>query len=129
MKGEASTYTVIARVTDRNGMSDVAISQKGIVDHTKPQLTMDKIASPFTGDLVTLTWSAVDDLSGLDYYFYTMAVYRLGVGYQTWSGRLDKSLSALQVPVNNYQFLVFRLYAHDKSGNVSSDRIVIYTDN
>ena len=129
MKGEASTYTVIARVTDRNGMSDVAISQKGIVDHTKPQLTLDKLASPFTGDLVTLTWSAVDDLSGLDYYFYTMAVYRLGVGYQTWSGRLDKSLSALQVPVNNYQFLVFRLYAHDKSGNVSSDRIVIYTDN
>ncbi len=129
MKGEASTYTVIARVTDSAGMSDVAVSQQGIVDHTKPQLTLDEVSSPFTGDLVTLTWSGKDDLSGLDYYFYSMAVYRSGVGYQTWSGRLDKSLSALQIPVNNYQFLVFRLYAHDKSGNINSDRIVIYTDN
>ena len=129
MKGEASTYTVLARVTDSAGMSDVAIRQNGVVDHTKPQLTLDKISSPFAGDLVTLTWSGEDDLSGLDYYFYSMAVYRSGVGYQIWSGRLDESLSALQVPVNNYQFLVFKLYAHDKAGNISVDRIVIYTDN
>jgi len=129
MKGEASTYTVLARVTDSAGMSDVAISRNGIVDHTKPILTLDEVSSPFTGDLVTLTWSGEDSRSGLDYYFYSMAVYREGVGYQIWSGRLDASLSALQVPVNNYQFLVFKLYAHDKSGNISTDRIVIYTDN
>ncbi len=46
MKGEASTYTVIARVTDSAGMSDVAVSQQGIVDHTKPQLTLDEVSSP-----------------------------------------------------------------------------------
>jgi len=129
MKGEASTYTVLARVIDSAGMSDVAISRNGIVDHTKPILTLDEVSSPFTADLVTLTWSGEDSRSGLDYFFYSMAVYREGVGYQIWSGRLDASLSALQVPVNNYQFLVFKLYAHDKSGNISTDRIVIYTDN
>jgi hypothetical protein len=79
--------------------------------------------------VLTFSWSGGDNLSGLDDYFYTVAANLTGGGYDTWEGYLEEYEVSLEIPVEKYQLVVFNLYAQDKSGNVTTRKILAYIDN
>jgi hypothetical protein len=122
---EASNYTIVAVVTDTSGRKGVDVSFNAVVDRTAPWINMNSVISPVTSNAVTLTWTAGDNLSGLDYY--TLAVSLNSGASQNLSSYLPPSTTSYTFPVQNEQLLVFTLTAYDKSGNQRIERVAMYT--
>ena len=125
---ESTNNFLIAVATDKAGNSDADLNFRVIVDHTKPWLEVNWPAYPFTGDVLTFSWSGGDNLSGLDDYFYSVAANLSDGGYDTWGGSLEQYEDSLEIPVEKYQFVMLNLYAQDKSGNVTIRKILAYID-
>lgn len=128
-KNESTNNFLIAVATDKAGNSDADLNFRGMIDHTDPWLDVEWPVSPFKGEVLTFSWSGGDNLSGLDDYFYTVAANLTDGGYDTWEGYLAEYEVSLEIPVEKYQLVVFNLYAQDKSGNVTTRKILAYIDN
>jgi hypothetical protein len=119
-------YTVMAIVKDALGNQDVDYNANVIVDHTNPEITLEMIPSPIRSSTVTLRWSASDGLSGLN--FFNLSVSINGSGFEMVAKDLPGSTRSYVVSLEKSSLHTFAVTAYDKSGNVLTATVSLYTD-
>jgi len=124
--GEGTTYGLLTVTTDSAGKQDADLSFKAIVDHTGPWVTFEPISSPYQRAVVTFNWSSGDELTSLDHF--DLGVYWDGGVYQELESQLPPTTSSYRLSVAPEQILVFDVRAFDISGNVTSRKISVYTE-
>jgi hypothetical protein len=124
---EASNYSIVAVATDDEGNIGVDVNFRAVVDKTPPSLNLDTIRSPIMDDIITLSWSAGDNLAGLDYY--SLAVDINNSGFKMLESNLPGTQTSYEYSVEEAQLLEFKLTAYDKSGNHTSQNTVMFTRN
>ncbi len=123
---ESNQYTVMAVVTDAAGRKGVDVSFVAIVDKTGPWINVVSIPSPVMDDIVTLSWTGGDSLSGLDYY--SLFVTKSDRSKETLAETLPGSTTSYEVSVSPEELMIFELVAYDLSGNQTSRKFSLYAD-
>ncbi len=118
-------YTVVALVTDALGNQDVTGIQKGIVDHSPPQVVFDLVSSPVRSSTLTLHWKASDPLSGMD--SFDLAVSVDGADFITLASDLSGVTRFFQVSLEKNRQYVFALTGYDRSGNAFTTQLAFNT--
>lgn len=122
---EGTNYTIAAVATDISGNQDVDVTFNAIVDKTAPQVEIDPVTSPVTGDTVTLNWNGSDALTGVDYYVLSVDIN--SAGYQVVESNLSGAMDSYQYEVSDGQLLIFKLVAYDLGGNTNLAKVSMYT--
>lgn len=122
---ESNAYTVVAVATDANGRQGADVTFTAALDKTAPSLTIQNPPSPFSGDRITVTWSASDAMAGLDHFSLWVRVNE-GAFYEL-APHLPASTTHYGFDVGENQLVVFELRAYDLAGNQFANKVGIFT--
>jgi len=123
---EANNYIIFSLATDSAGNKGGGIMFIGVVDRTAPWLEINPVTSPIMTDAVNITWSAGDNMSGIDHYSLSVKVN--DGDFQVRAGNLPASTTSYRLNVLPNQLIVVSVTAYDKSGHQATREHLMYTN-
>jgi hypothetical protein len=123
---EATTYALLAVATDSAGNQGTDLTFNATLDKTNPWIEFASIQSPVSAGSVDVSWSAGDELSGIDQYVLDMKVN--GGEWQSVDSSISRDASSYAINVNEAELIVLRLTVMDKAGNTAIGKAALYSD-